>query len=79
MMKAFAALFASRKSIVGAVGVVLIGLIYFFGEGDWASKSTAMGTVAGIIIAIITAIGREDAAEKGKNVTVTSVSSEAKQ
>lgn len=79
MIAALSALLASRKSIVGIGGLILVGLVYFFGEGDWAAKSTAMAAIAGIAVSIITAIGREDAAEKSRAVTVVQSNSEVKQ
>lgn len=54
----------SRKSIVGVVALILCGLVYFFGPGNWEEKSVAMASIAGISASIIRAIGDEDAAEK---------------
>lgn len=64
MKEAISALMASRKSIVGFGAIVLIGLVYFFGEGDVATRVTAMGAIATIAATIIHAIGQEDAAAK---------------
>ena len=66
----FLSLLGSRKSIVGALALIIDALVYFFGHGDENSKSAAMVSIAGIAIAIITAIGKEDAAEKSAAVTV---------
>ena len=63
-------LLGSRKTIVGALALVLVGLVYFFGHGDEQSKSVAMGAIAAVASTIIHAIGREDAAEKSAPVTV---------
>ena len=72
----FVSLFQSRKSWVGAIALVLVGLVYFFGHGDETARSVAMGTIAAIASAIITAIGKEDAAEKSATVVVGGETSE---
>lgn len=63
-------LLGSRKSWVGALALVLVGLVYFFGHGDEQAKSVAMGSIAAIASTIINAIGKEDAAEKSATVVV---------
>lgn len=63
-MQSLLTLTASRKSIVGAIAMLIVGGIYFFDHTDPASKSSAMMSVAGIAISIIHAIGAEDAGSK---------------
>ena len=75
---AFQALLASRKSIVGVGALVLVGLVYFFTDGDLTSKSVAMGAVASIAMTIIHAVGAEDAAAKGASTNVATVTNVTK-
>lgn len=68
MIQAMALLLASRKSIVGFGAIVLVGLVYFFGDGDPAAKSATIISIGGVAATIINAIGKEDAAEKAAKV-----------
>jgi len=71
------ALMGSRKSVVGAGAMVLVGLVYFFGRGELTEKMTVMAAVSGIAVSIITAIGKEDAAAKASPMNVATVTTNA--
>lgn len=59
----FEALKGSRKTIVAVVGLLLIGAVYFFGQGTWQEKAVVIGSIAGVTGKFIGAIADEDVAK----------------